>query len=400
MRIVFVARRYWPAIGGVESFLRQLTHGLAVTNDVNVVAHRIDEGASTRLTDSLRPPPTFEEFDDGPVHVTPLRLSRARRTLLTPLVTQVTPGLRRYAYGRARRGAAALYARSIGPVIADIASGADIVHIFGSDLVAAAAIRAARLLGVPVVVTPFAHRGQWGDDPGSAAAYRAADAVVALLNADAQLYRELEVPDDRILVCGICSGGAGEGDGRALRGRFAIEGPLVVFLGARRPYKGFDLLLSAAPLVERALQATFAFVGPGDPIAPVEGARIIDAGAVDDRERAAWLDAADLLCLPSQGEIFPVSVLEAWSVGTPVLASDIPALRELAGRGGGVVVKRDPSALAAAISELLRSPQQLRDMGERGRELWSAEYTVEAITNWHQDLYEGLAATGGVTCAA
>jgi glycosyltransferase involved in cell wall biosynthesis len=400
LSIVFVARRYWPAIGGVETFLRDLAQGLAGEHDVSVLAHRIDQGSSTRLTDSLRPPPTFDAFDDGPVRVLPLRLSRSRRMLLTPLVAQVVPVLRRYAYGRARRGAAALYARAVAPVVAAALREADIVHVFGSDLVAAAGVRAARSAGVPAVVTPFAHRGQWGDDPGSAAAYRAADAVVALLRADAEVYRGLGVRDEQIHVCGICSRGAPGGDGAALRERHRIDGPLVLFLGARRPYKGFDVLLDAAPLVDRELGAAFAIVGPGATIGRIGGARVIDAGVVDDAERAAWLDAADLLCLPSRGEIFPVSVLEAWSAGTPVLSSDIPPLRELLEHGGGEVVSPEAKALASAISRLLRDPARLAAMGDRGRALWSRRYTVEVVTRWHAALYRELLGVDEAACAA
>ena len=88
MRILFVARRYWPAIGGVESFLRQLARELATRHELTVIAHRIDNGPTDRLTDSLRPPPHFEPFDDGGVHVRPLRISPRDRLLLAPLVSQ------------------------------------------------------------------------------------------------------------------------------------------------------------------------------------------------------------------------------------------------------------------------------------------------------------------------
>src|SRR5207302_8949700 len=102
LRIAFVARRYWPAVGGVESNIRHLARELAHRNEVTVLAHRIDDGPSTRLTDSLWPPPRFEPFLDGRVRVRPLRIPAAARALLLPLLSQVTPGLRRYAYGQTR----------------------------------------------------------------------------------------------------------------------------------------------------------------------------------------------------------------------------------------------------------------------------------------------------------
>ena len=118
MRIAFVARRWWPAMGGGETFARHLARGLAEVHEVTVLAHRVDHGPTTRLTDSLRQPPSFKPFDDGAVRVVPMRIPPARQAALAPLVAHVTPGLRRYAYGRTRAAAGRLYARVVGPVIA------------------------------------------------------------------------------------------------------------------------------------------------------------------------------------------------------------------------------------------------------------------------------------------
>jgi glycosyltransferase involved in cell wall biosynthesis len=164
----------------------------------------------------------------------------------------------------------------------------------------------------------------------------------------------------------------------------------VLFLGARRPYKGFDLLLAAAPEVAAAVPGvTFAFAGPGPALESVpEGVRVIDAGLVPDDERAGWLEAADVLCLPSQAEIFPSSMLEAWSVGTPALTSDIPALRELIERsGGGATAPRESDAIARVLSGLLTRPDELARMGEAGRVFWANEFTPERVARWHEDVY-------------
>ena len=403
MRLLFVARRYWPAVGGVESFLRDLARELANRHDVTVLAHRIDDGPTERLTDSLQPPPTFEPFDDGRVRVEPLRISMPRRALLTPLATQVVPGLRRYAYGRARVGAAALYSRLVGPVIAAVARDGDMLHMWGSDLVAAAAMRASRSIGVPGVVTPFAHANHYGTGRVDVAAYRAATRVIALLETDAALYRELGVPGERVDVCGVCSHGVPAGHGEWMRRRFSIGGPLVLFLGARRPYKGFDILLQAARLVAASRPGvTFAFAGPGAPLPELDSpARIVDAGVVDERGRAGWLEAADLLCLPSEGEIFPISILEAWSVRTPVLTSDLATLTELVGKArGGVTAPREPRALADTILELLADRERLRAMGDSGYAFWASRHTVERVAAAHEAVYASVTATNVTACAA
>jgi glycosyltransferase involved in cell wall biosynthesis len=392
MRITFIAPRSWPSVGGAQSFLRHLTCALAERHDVRVLALSVGDERPHRLWESVLPPNAFDSFTDEGVLVEHLRLPPARRALLAPLAAQAVPGLRRYAYGRARRVNVELYARTIAPLIARRAAGTDVLHMWGTGLLGAAAVRAAGLLDVPCAITPFAHRGQWGDDAASAETYKRADTVLSLLEADAQLYRELGVT--QVAVGGVCSPGVEAGGGEELRRRHGIEGPLVLFLGRRTAYKGVDLLLEAAPLAHRA---TFAFVGPGD---AVSGERIVDAGAVDDRERAAWLDAADVLCLPSAAEIFPVSILEAWSVGTPVLTSDIAPLRELVdGSGGGIVVERDAAAIATALRTLLDDERLLRLMGNAGRSSWRNAYSVGAVRARHERVYDELRREES-TCAA
>jgi glycosyltransferase involved in cell wall biosynthesis len=136
---------------------------------------------------------------------------------------------------------------------------------------------------------------------------------------------------------------------------------------------------------------TFAFVGPGEPVHSPGAARVIDAGVADEKEKAGWLEAADVLCLPSEGEIFPVSFLEAWSVGTPVITSDTPTLTELVHRsGGGVAVPRDPVAISRAIVELVDDPRRRALLGESGRRFWSQGHTVEAVARCHETLYDRL----------
>lgn len=398
MRITFVTHRYSAWIGGTESFLHGLSHELAQRHEVMVLAHRIDPGPSDRLTDSLRPPPTFEPFLDGGVRVKPLRFSRLRSAALAPLVFQVVPGLRRYAYGPIRRPAASLYAHVVGPVIANEARRAEVIHVLSGGFLGAAAVRAAQLCGAPAVVTAFIHRHQWGDDPTSAAVYRSADRVVALLEVEAQIYRELGVAPERICVCGLGVTAVNARGGGELRRSHGIEGPLVLFLGARREYKGADVLLAAAREIGKHVpNVTLAFVGPGDPLV-VESSmpRVLEIPPVGEDGRAAWLDAADVLCLPSAAESFGLVVVEAWSVRKPVVVSDIPTLRELVGDAeGGIVAAREAPAVAEAVVRLLTDPATAARLGDRGYRRWADRYTIEYVARRHESMYESLTKAQG-----
>ena len=129
------------------------------------------------------------------------------------------------------------------------------------------------------------------------------------------------------------------------------------------------------------------------------GCRILDVGAVDEDEKALWLNAADVLCLPSAAEILPSSILEAWSVGTPVLTSDIPPLVELVeGASAGRHVARQPDAIARTLIEMLDDPELLREMGASGRDAWIQRFTLDAVARRHEETYS-LARRGGTAAA-
>jgi phosphatidyl-myo-inositol dimannoside synthase len=393
MRLVFLAGRYWPALGGVELLVHHVANALAERHEVTVIAHRIDDSPTDRLSDSLHHPPPFAPFNDGTVRVVPVDMPSSARFRLLPLGLQVVPIAGRYAFGRMRVALAGWSSQVMSRVLAQHVRGADLLHIWATDLIAANGVGAARRAGVPVVITPFVHPGQWGYDPGSVRTYRRADRVLGLLNVERELFAGLGVPQERIAVCGSCTPGVRTGGGAALRERLGLSGPLVLFLGARRPYKGHDLLLAAAAELKSSLpDAVFAFVGPGDPL-PIEqlGPNVVDGGVVDDQERGTWLEAADLLCLPSAHEIFPLSLLEAFSARTPALVSDLPPLRELMVRsGGGRVVARTVPAIAAMLREMLGDPAALRRMGEAGHAFWAEGFTPDAVARCHERIYESI----------
>ena len=368
-------------------------------HNVTILALRIDDGHSSRVDEAFVRAPGFEPFSDGSVRVIPLTVSRERQAMLFPLVTQFAPISRRFAYGRTRVLTGWVYSRVVGAVITRQLAGADVVHAFVGDQLAWATVAAARSAHLPVVVTPFAHPGQWGDDPASARAYRAADRVVALLEDDAATYRRLGVAESAIRVIPVCSPGAIAAVGQRVRDRHGIHGPLVVFLGSRRGYKGHDVLAAAIPLVTRERgDVTFAFVGPGESMAIAGGIGVIDAGRVSDQDKYDWLAAADLLCLPSLGEIFPVAILEAWSVGTAALVSDIPPLIELVNTvGGGQTAARTPEAMALAMVRMLADPAELRALGDRGRHWWQNHATPSAVAARHVEVYTELIAGSNAT---
>ncbi len=105
------------------------------------------------------------------------------------------------------------------------------------------------------------------------------------------------------------------------------------------------------------------------------GDRVIRTGAVDESTKSGLLRAARVLVYPSVYEGFGLPPLEAMSVGTPVVTTEVPAIAEVCGDGASVVPVRDPGALAKAVDALLaqpelRSAQIRRGLDVAGRYDW------------------------------
>lgn len=93
------------------------------------------------------------------------------------------------------------------------------------------------------------------------------------------------------------------------------------------------------------------------------------------------LKASDIFALPSYREGLPRSVIEAMATGVPVVATDIPACRELVTEGetGLLVPVRDGSALAAAIAALAADAGLRQGMGERARQAATAQHDERLV---------------------
>ncbi|MCV7008804.1 glycosyltransferase [Mycobacterium gordonae] len=111
------------------------------------------------------------------------------------------------------------------------------------------------------------------------------------------------------------------------------------------------------------------------------------------RDRVQWrgwspgpgpaLADADLLCVPSRSEAFPMAILEAMARGVPVAASGICAVPEMLdfGKAGFVVEPVSASAWRSQLAEILTEVDGLPEVGWRGFERMQTHYTVEAMTD-------------------
>jgi glycosyltransferase involved in cell wall biosynthesis len=119
--------------------------------------------------------------------------------------------------------------------------------------------------------------------------------------------------------------------------------------------------------------------------------RVIFGGRVKDEDLPGWYQRARVFVFPSLHEGYGLPVLEAMACGTPVLAGDIPALREVGGDAASYVCPSDTAALARALEDLLRDPE-LRVRGLERRLARARQFSWRATAAATHAVYAQLAA--------
>lgn len=141
----------------------------------------------------------------------------------------------------------------------------------------------------------------------------------------------------------------------------------------------------------------FRLVGPDEGEGPAVRAAIAEQpldgrlhwdGPVAAEQAQAAMAQCDIYVLPSHDEPFPMSVLEAMSLGRPVIISHDCGLAERVRRAGaGIVVGDQGPALEDALRRLLDDARLRRSCGEAGRELVRTELSLEAVIDHLEPFY-------------
>ncbi|MCO6008704.1 glycosyltransferase [Actinoallomurus purpureus] len=181
----------------------------------------------------------------------------------------------------------------------------------------------------------------------------------------------------------------------------------LVYVGALQPWQGVDVLLRAfarlADLTDLSLVICSSV--PERRARPLR--RLAQRLGVEDRlvwrftlphpEVAGWLAGAAISVAPltacarnlDQG-CAPLKILESMAAGVPVVASDLPVVRELMtdGEHGRLVAPDRPAELARVLRVLLEYPDAARAMGDRGRQRILTDFTWPASRSRLSDVYD------------
>jgi glycosyltransferase involved in cell wall biosynthesis len=182
-----------------------------------------------------------------------------------------------------------------------------------------------------------------------------------------------------------------DADAARFRRQHGLEGPYLLYLGRVDVEKGCRALVETflawrermADPATLVLMGTLALNIPRHPAIRALGFR-------PEAEKHDAIAGATALVMPSPHESFSFVILEAWSQGTPVLATArSPVLRGHVERSGaGLLYDRTPGDFGAAAASLLGDEPLRKTLGERGRAYVEAHYRWPGITRRYLDFME------------
>jgi len=174
--------------------------------------------------------------------------------------------------------------------------------------------------------------------------------------------------------------------------------PSILFFAHVLECKGIFTLIDAFPAIAREFPAVkLRIAGSGPDLAEVKTrvARLECAAQVEFLGRQERTDAPALYrncsvyCLPSFGEPYGVTIIEAMSCGKPVVVTDAGGPPYIvSAEGGKCIPAGNATALSSALGELLRDPERRRAMGRHNRRVVETTMSWDRVTTKLESIYE------------
>jgi glycosyltransferase involved in cell wall biosynthesis len=384
LKVSLVSINAWPLIGGLEKVGHRVSQGLQAAGDQSQII--------SRFTHQRHGLPGYFQYSEiggrsmvNGVNSVVIPLKWWQRLLWLPLFRLIwRPSTFPLAV--------ALHNAVMVPKLLRWLKGSQIVHFLGSgpELLGFAAASAARRLGIPFVVEPALHPGQWGDSWIDLRLYQQAQQLLAHSQAEHNTLTRLGLPPERITVITHGVDRLSGGDASRFRQEHQIptNTPLILFLGRKTPEKGVNRLLQAFSAVRADLQDVLLILaGPSQPDLNIRGQQgVLNLDNLSEATKQDALAACTLLCVPSEGESFGLVYYEAWQYAKPVIALDLLSLRESiqANHAGLLVDRHDAESLVQALITLLTHPYLAAEMGRNGSQLVERHFWNSAIKSYRK----------------
>jgi glycosyltransferase involved in cell wall biosynthesis len=233
---------------------------------------------------------------------------------------------------------------------------------------------------------------------------RSASKVIALSRVEAEQYKDMGVPEEKIAIIpnGIdLSEYADLPPKGCFREKFGIkeEEKIVLYLGRIHRVKGLDILVKAfAKVIDGLGDVRLVVVGPDDGYLN-ELKALINALKIEDNvlilgplygedKLEAYVDA-DVYVLPSRYETFPMSLLEAVACGAPVILTENCGVAEYFRGKVGLVVNPDSSRVREALIEMLLD-QKRQDVFRENCKTVIEQFNISKTVSELEEVYEEI----------
>jgi glycosyltransferase involved in cell wall biosynthesis len=185
--------------------------------------------------------------------------------------------------------------------------------------------------------------------------------------------------------------------------------PPVIVLPARLLWdKGVGILVEAARLLKKKVDARVVLVGEPDPGNPANISsetieKWVNEGIIEwwgwQNDMREVYASSHIVTLPSFGEGVPTALLEAAACARPIVTTNVSGCREVVhdGYNGFLVPARQAEPLADALERLVLDPDLRGRMGAAGRQLILKKYTSVRITRETEAVYHSLLAQAEIT---
>jgi glycosyltransferase involved in cell wall biosynthesis len=242
--------------------------------------------------------------------------------------------------------------------------------------------------------------------------FKASDRIVVLSTSDKQYISSFDINADKIHIIPnainlneLKKFNSENHDLVSFKTKYGLHGTkIILFVGPVIKRKGVEYLIKAIPAViqnHKKDNLIFIFTGSGDFFSKAKQlARKLDVvnnvaftGLLSINDLMLFYKVSDLFILPSFSEGLPTSVLEALYFGLPVVATDIPGVRDHFKDVALLVPPKNRDELAAAIVKLLDEEELAKRLSMAGEELVKSEYTWDVVAGKYEEIYRELILT-------
>ena len=179
------------------------------------------------------------------------------------------------------------------------------------------------------------------------------------------------------------------------------QNPKVLFVGPVIKRKGVEHLIRAIPKVIKDFKfkdILFIFTGVGDYLEEAKLLAIrlgiqkntLFTGYISMECLTMFYKSSDLFVLPSFSEGLPTSILEAMFFGLPVIATDIPGVRDHFRDYALLVPPGDSESISIAISNILNNSHLSDRLSFDGKKLIKSKYLWDTVADEYEKIYKNL----------